>query len=148
MAGIVSGRSLWARMRSAFQGGLAMAGQHNPPLNAYLERIVKAVRRTYQRPLIYASLPFEQVNWAPFDISGVDHYRATAINETSGGSRQTRCHYGVWLLHSPGCRTCRRTSIQHRGYQNVHHAWAPVNRALGVAPPQRGFRTRRSTISK
>lgn len=81
MKGIIEGRSLWARMRNALQGGVVKSGKHNKPLNDYLSDVIKAVCQTYQGPITYASLPFEQVNWEPFDFIGIDHYRATRIND-------------------------------------------------------------------
>ena len=42
---------------------------------------MKSVRQTYKGPITYASLPFENVNWEPFDFIGIDHYRAAQIND-------------------------------------------------------------------
>lgn len=81
MKGIVPGGSLWSRMRHAFRDGAVTAGRHNGPLNDYLSRLVAAVRLVYHGPVTYASLPFERVDWTPFDVIGIDHYRATRIND-------------------------------------------------------------------
>jgi hypothetical protein len=81
MKGIIAGGSLWSRMRHAFRDGDVKAGKHNGPLNDYLSHVVDSVRQVYQGPITYASLPFEEVNWEPFDFIGVDHYRATQIND-------------------------------------------------------------------
>lgn len=81
MKGIIEGGSLWRRMRTAFTGDFVKSGKHNKPLNDYLSSVTKAVRQVYQGPITYASLPFEQVKWGPFDFIGVDHYRATRIKD-------------------------------------------------------------------
>lgn len=81
MKGIIPGGSLWSRMRHAFRDADVKAGKHNEQLNDYLSRVVKSVRQTYQGPITYASLPFEKVDWEPFDFIGVDHFRATRIND-------------------------------------------------------------------
>jgi len=81
MKGIVPGGWVLSRMRHAFRDGDVKAGKHNKPLNDYLSRVVASVRQVYQGPLTYASLPFEDVDWEPFDVIGVDHYRATRIND-------------------------------------------------------------------
>ena len=41
----------------------------------YLAALVPRLRAVFDGPLTYASLPFEQVDWGPFDYVGVDHYR-------------------------------------------------------------------------
>jgi len=64
----------------AFRESLT-SGRHNAPLNAFLARTAAAVRRVYHGPITYASLPFETVDWGPFDIVGVDHYRAGPAKE-------------------------------------------------------------------
>jgi hypothetical protein len=82
MKGIIEGGSLWSRMRHALRDGAVKSGEHNKPLNNYLSNVVKAVRHVYQGPITYASLPFEEVDWKPFDFVGIDHYRATHIKDT------------------------------------------------------------------
>ena len=76
MKGIIPGGSLLSRMRHAFRDGDVKAGKHNEPLNDYLSSVVNSVRQVYQGPITYASLPFEDVNWEPFDVIGIDHYRS------------------------------------------------------------------------
>jgi len=44
-------------------------------LDAFLEALVPRVRTVFGGPLVYASLPFEKVDWGRFDFAGVDHYR-------------------------------------------------------------------------
>ena len=44
-------------------------------LTDYLAGLASALRSEFAGPLIYASLPFERVDWSLFDYVGVDHYR-------------------------------------------------------------------------
>lgn len=55
---------------------LKLFKSHNKPLNAFLARAVPAVREIFHGPITYAALPIEAVDWALFDIIGIDHYRA------------------------------------------------------------------------
>lgn len=47
-------------------------------LNAFLAEAASTVRRRFAGPVTYASAPWESaVDWSPFDIVGVDAYRAS-----------------------------------------------------------------------
>jgi len=81
MRGIVRGRSFMSRIHNAFASDFIKSGKHNKPLNDYLSRLTGAVRSVFHGPLTYASLPFERVDWELFDFIGVDHYRATIIQD-------------------------------------------------------------------
>ncbi|MFI5696521.1 hypothetical protein ACIA58_31995 [Kribbella sp. NPDC051586] len=57
----------------------AIRESHNavpPRLNAFLGEATDAVRRKFGGPITYASLPFEQVDWTPFDYVASDAYRS------------------------------------------------------------------------
>ena len=71
MRGILAGRTYAQRSRLAAQIG---SGEPTRRLNAFLADAVGEVRRVFGGPITYASLPFEQVDWTPFDIVGIDHY--------------------------------------------------------------------------
>ncbi|TDD06779.1 hypothetical protein E1292_14540 [Nonomuraea deserti] len=47
-----------------------------PRFNAYLATVAETVRPLFGGRLSYASGPWEPVDWAPFDVAGVDAYRA------------------------------------------------------------------------
>ncbi|WP_165823154.1 hypothetical protein [Micromonospora globispora] len=60
-------RLLWSTLR------------HGPfpcALNRHLRRAVATARARFAGPLTYAALSFESVDWRPFDVVGVDHYRS------------------------------------------------------------------------
>ncbi|MCK2220608.1 hypothetical protein MF672_043425 [Actinomadura sp. ATCC 31491] len=47
-----------------------------PRFNAYLARVAATVRPLFGGPLSYAAGAWELVDWTPFDLVGVNHYRA------------------------------------------------------------------------
>jgi hypothetical protein len=72
MPGLVAGNSVTKRLQD-LKGDWALLG--NGKLSAYLAALAPRLRAVFDGPLTYASLPFEQVDWGPFDYVGVDHYR-------------------------------------------------------------------------
>ena len=72
MQGMIAGKSVTERLQG-LKADPALLG--NGKLDAYLAVLVPRLRAVFDGPLTYASLTFEQVDWAPFDYVGVDHYR-------------------------------------------------------------------------
>ncbi len=72
MKGLVPGKSVTERLE-CLKGDPSQLG--NGGLDEYLADLVLRVRAVFDGSLSYASLVFEQVDWAPFDYVGVDHYR-------------------------------------------------------------------------
>ncbi|HEY1012940.1 MAG TPA: hypothetical protein VGE07_09585 [Herpetosiphonaceae bacterium] len=61
-----------------------------PPLiNAFLGRAAARVRAHFGGKITYAAMPFEQVDWAPFDIISLDMYRTAAVAEQFPGAMRT-----------------------------------------------------------
>ena len=82
--GMIDGKNVFDRLtRPAFWSEV-MAGKHNPPLNAYLSDLSEAARKSFHGSLTYFSVPFEIVDWKPFDYVGVDHYRDARIKDAYG----------------------------------------------------------------
>jgi hypothetical protein len=73
MRGIISGHTFQRRLARAPRE--LRAGRHIAPLQNFLARATRDVRRVFAGPITYAALPFEPVDWNLFDIVGVDHYR-------------------------------------------------------------------------
>ena len=48
-------------------------------INDFLGRAVISVREVFGGKLAYAAIPFERVDWAPFDYIGVDLYRSLEV---------------------------------------------------------------------
>jgi hypothetical protein len=72
MPGLIPGKSVTERLKG-LKADWALLG--NGKLDGYLAALAPGLRAVFDGPLIYASLPFEQVDWGPFDYVGVDHYR-------------------------------------------------------------------------
>ena len=79
MRGIVPGRSLVSRVRKFRKHPDRYRDETR--LNTFLESAAARVRRHFHGPLTYASLVWEDVDWTPFDIVGVDHYRDARIKD-------------------------------------------------------------------
>lgn len=74
MRGILPGRTVRERFSDGRARELVRSGAHAAPLNAFLAQASEAARREFHGPITYAALPFEGVDWGPFDLVGVDHY--------------------------------------------------------------------------
>jgi hypothetical protein len=79
-SGFVPGATYMERIQTMMNPAL-LAGQSASPeellqrFNTFLGRAVAAVREHFSGPVTYASGTWESVDWSPFDIVGVDHYR-------------------------------------------------------------------------
>ncbi len=81
MRGIVEGSSFRKRLANPSLISKIKSGEHNKPLNEFLSKVNERVRSVYHGKTSYASLVWEQVNWDLFDFVGVDHYRASRIED-------------------------------------------------------------------
>jgi hypothetical protein len=81
MQGIVEGRRFGERLANPSLMARVRAGEHNKPLNDFLARANKSVRAIYHGKVTYASLIWEEVDWEAFDFVGVDHYRASKMED-------------------------------------------------------------------
>lgn len=84
MRGFVEGDNVFDRMSNPSFWQNVTAGTHNAPLNAFLAKANEAARRVFRGQVVYFSVPFEQVDWGPFDFVGVDHYRDARIRDVYG----------------------------------------------------------------
>jgi hypothetical protein len=81
MSGIVEGNSVFERLEHPSFWEHVRSGDHNEPLNAFLAEANDCVREVFRGSVTYASVPFETVNWSPFDFVSVDLYREARIRE-------------------------------------------------------------------
>jgi hypothetical protein len=79
MQGILEGKNFTARISNPSLIPRIREGEHNKPLNEFLTKATTAVRAVFHGKVIYASLIWEAVDWKLFDYVGIDHYRATKI---------------------------------------------------------------------
>lgn len=91
-----------ARLRAALPGVPAR-------VNTFLGRAVAAVRERFEGPVSYASLPFEGVDWTPFDLIATDAgYRdATTANGFRDGLRAQVAQGKPFAVTEFGCVTYR-----------------------------------------
>jgi hypothetical protein len=107
-------------------------------INEFLGKATTAVRAEFHGRIGYASLPFEGVDWAPFDIVATDAAyprradQRPARRRPAGAdrARQARCRHGVRLHHLPRCRRQRPGRHGHRmgrprPPRPVHHPRRP-----------------------
>jgi len=81
MKGILEGARFAQRLSSQNLMHAVKSGEHNKPLNEFLAKANAAVRAVFHGEVTYASLVWEKVDWSLFDFVGVDHYRATKIED-------------------------------------------------------------------
>ncbi|UQU62490.1 hypothetical protein COUCH_26080 [Couchioplanes caeruleus] len=84
MRGIVPGRTHHRRVHNRQLRTITRERRHTPPLRAFLAEAVAVVRRSYDGPLTYCALPFEDPDWTPFDVAGVNLYRNPATERGYG----------------------------------------------------------------
>lgn len=65
-----------------------------PRFNAYLARVAEVVRERFGGRVTYAAGPWELVDWAPYDIVGVDAYRASYNAHDFTDELRARFEYG------------------------------------------------------
>jgi hypothetical protein len=89
-------------------------GTHNKPLNRFLAQASAAARNAFHGPLTYASAPIEAVDWAPFDIIGVDYYRGKQNRYTYGERLNRYLVLGKPVVVTEvGC--CTYQGAEHKG---------------------------------
>src|SRR5436305_9421568 len=117
-------------MNPALLAGLAVSPEDlEQHFNAFLGQAVGAVRDCFAGPVIYASGPWEPVDWSRFDLVGVDLYRDAGNRDSYG--KQVRAyvaHERPVVVTEFGCCTYR--GAPDRGALG----WAIVDRT--ARPPR------------
>jgi hypothetical protein len=78
--GFIPGETFSDRLQSMATADMAWWMSLGPVierLNSFLAEAAETVRKHFKGRITYASGPWEHVDWQPFDIVGVDAYRAT-----------------------------------------------------------------------
>jgi hypothetical protein len=100
----------------------------SPPVNAFLARAVTTVRKHFQGRITYAAVPFERVDWAPFDVLSVDLYRSAAIADQFAGALRHLVAQGKPVAITEfGCASYRGAA--DRGAEGLDIVEYDVNRA-------------------
>ena len=75
--GFLPGADTFARIKTFTSGdaaALAALADAGAPMNALLAETAATVRKRFSGKVTYASATWEEIDWAPFDIVGVDAY--------------------------------------------------------------------------
>lgn len=124
--GFLSGADLFARvatLRKLVPHGRQTLTRMSADLSRYLEHAVAAVRHVFTGPVTYASAPYEQIDWTPFDFVGVDAYRAAHNFETFAEEvRRHKSHGKPVAVTEFGC--CAYRGAADRGA----NGWMIVDR--------------------
>jgi len=79
MPGLVEGKTITQRLER-LKGDPAVL--RNGRLDEFLGDLARRLRGVFSGPITYAALVFEQVDWAPFDFVGLDHYRDERVKDS------------------------------------------------------------------
>ncbi|MEU5772284.1 hypothetical protein ABZ819_03125 [Streptomyces venezuelae] len=77
--GFLPGQTYGDRLRAMADADMewwSSLGPVQDSVNEFLSQVAVTVRRHFGGRITYASAPWEAVDWAPFDVVGVDAYRA------------------------------------------------------------------------
>jgi len=127
MQGILEGRTLQKRIANPGFMAKVKAGEHNKPLNEFLAKATQSVRSVFHGKVSYASLVWEQVDWSLFDFVGVDHYRATKLEDKY-----------VQMLE-PSFKHGKPVVVTEVGYATTHGGAGDVGMLLSSAGLEEGL---------
>jgi hypothetical protein len=113
----------------------ALLPQLNAELNAYLGRVLAAVRERFHGTVGYASVAFEAVDWTPFDLMAADAgYRDATNADTFPQVLKAQVAQGKpFAVTEFGCGTFRGAAdLGSRGDAKV--AWGQDARPVSIDP--------------
>jgi len=79
MPGLIEGKAVTQRLER-LKGEPALL--RNGRLDQFFSELAPRLRSVFSGPMTYAALPFEQVDWTPFDFVGLDHYRDERVKDS------------------------------------------------------------------
>jgi len=114
MAGIIPGKDVPSRLALLADPGRLVAtvsaAGYDPRerFAAHLQRAVETARERFRGPLTYASGTWEEVDWGPFDLVGVDAYRDEGARATYAERLRAYARHGKPVVVTEfGCATFR-----------------------------------------
>jgi hypothetical protein len=113
MKGLVEGETAFDRMNTFMKPwrllrSSILRGSFNKRLNAFLKKATNSIREDFHGQLTYASGTWEDVDWAPFDLVGIDHYRDASNKGTYGEKLERYKKHGKPVVITEfGCCTYR-----------------------------------------
>ena len=106
-----------------------LKGSFHKNLNKFLSEVIRRVRERFHGRLTYASGPWEEVDWSPFDFVGVDLYRDAMNKKVYKKSLRSYFKYGKPVVITEfGC--CTYQGAEDKG----GYGWAVVD--WNQTPPQ------------
>lgn len=130
MQGLIAGDTAFERMRTMMNplkliASTIRSGSFHRKLNAFLAKAAREVRNHFHGQLTYASGPWENVNWEPFDFVSVDYYRDALSSRTFREKLRTYFRHGKPVVVTEfGCCTYKGADAKG-GY-----GWAIVDRSV------------------
>ena len=82
--GMIEGKNVFDRMLPPLVLGRHDGREAQRPAQCVPVESERGREKSFRGPLTYFSLPFEAVDWRPFDFVGVDHYRDAQIKDSYG----------------------------------------------------------------
>lgn len=73
--GFIPGENVLERLKYPKLRDVILSPTHRANFSAFVGRLAEAARQQFRGPITYAAVPFELVDWGPFDYVGVDLYR-------------------------------------------------------------------------
>lgn len=105
--GIIPGRTFGVRL-IGLTWGFFLTPLFDRRLNRLLGRLIETARARFRGPLTYGSGTWESVDWAPFDMIGVDYYFDISTRaDYRGGLRALRAWGKPVLVTEFGCCSYR-----------------------------------------
>jgi hypothetical protein len=107
MQGIMPGKDLSERLGNPSAMANIVRGTYNAPLNEFLAKTNAAVREVFHGKVTYAAVSrIEGVDWSPFDIVCIDHYRQKLNRDSYGDqAREYLSHGKPVVIGEFGCCT-------------------------------------------
>lgn len=148
MRGILEGATYRRRTRHQALRRQIISGVSDRRLNAFLSAAAGQARRGFTGPITYASLPFERVDWTPFDVIGIDHYWMRLLEDRYLGQLEPLLGQGKPVVITElGFRT--RTGADQTGPMGPENfALVSTAASLLVPPARRFLRPRVRTINE
>ncbi|MEV5711060.1 hypothetical protein [Actinoallomurus sp. NPDC052274] len=110
-AGFIPGDDVYARIDALVSGDPAVyATMREVParVNAFFAETVAAARKRFGGRITYAAGPWEDIDWTPFDLVGVDAYRAEENADRYVGELRAHFRHGKPVAVTEfGCCTYR-----------------------------------------
>jgi hypothetical protein len=127
MQGIIEGSNVIERLAHPSFRETIMSGKGNASLNAFLAKASSAVRHVFNGDVVYASVPFEKVDWSLFDMVCVDLYRGKPFMDRYNELIKRNFAFGKPVVNTEfGCCTFKGAEeLGGRGWDIIDFSKTP-----------------------